>query len=137
MGMLRTRRVAAWLRLGAWRRFCGRRWRWGRARLQAISLAKRVQGDRPHSRLVDRRSPIASQAPRAESGVGVRVHDSTSLFRKVMSNARDSWSLVKGPNPFLDSLVGDRHALVLPQMFYPRLDQKFLPIFPSGTRIAE
>ena len=65
------------------------------------------------------------------------VHDSASLFRKVMSNARDSWSLVKGPNPFLDSLVGDRHALVLPQMFYPRLDQKFLPIFPSGTRIAE
>jgi hypothetical protein len=67
----------------------------------------------------------------------IRVHDSTPLFRKVMSNARDSWSLVKRSDPFLDALVGDRQALVLSKMLYPRFDQKLLLVFPISTRMAE
>jgi hypothetical protein len=65
------------------------------------------------------------------------VYHSTSLFRKVMSCPRDSWALVKRPDPLLDLLVGNCDAFVLPQMFYPRLDQKLLPVLASRRRVAE
>jgi hypothetical protein len=45
------------------------------------------------------------------------LNDSTALFRNITSHARNFRTPVQRSNPFLDSLAGDGHALVVPQMF--------------------